>query len=141
METKVERRKRLRRGYSLDYYYRNRRIVNERNRKRARDCLKSWEGLLPSVTYCQICDKEIFYNRNNAKRAIHFDHRNGAGATGYRVPMNWLEKHKRNPKNEKIWKSFDFGMLCLSCNSHLPTENRKDYLKNVIEYVFGEENL
>jgi len=119
------------------YYLKNRDRINKYNTDYGQMCLKSWEGYLPKKTRCQICGKIIYYNKKSPKNAIHFDHRNGVDGKGYKTPGNWLLKHRRNPKNQKIWESFNFGYLCLSCNSHLPTKDRKAYMMKVIKYVFG----
>ncbi len=101
--------------------------------------LKSWEGLIPNKTYCQICKTKIFYNNHNRKLAICFDHRSKTIINQKYGPTFWLGQHKRTPRNEKIWKKSNFGFLCNKCNSFLPTKNRIEYLKKVIKYVFDKK--
>lgn len=127
-----------RKEFDRKYYYKNREKIIEYNKNYAQKCLNSWEGVIPTETTCEICGKTIYYNKKNPRLAIHFDHREGIGKTGYKTPANWLLKHKRTPENEVIWKSFNFGCLCLSCNSHLPTINRNAHLENMVKYVFGK---
>lgn len=126
-------------AWGRNYYLKNRDKINKYNHSYGEMCLKSWEGYIPLETTCQICSKTIYFNKKNPKTSIHFDHRNDLGKTGYKTPANWLLKHRRTAINEKIWESFNFGFLCLSCNSHLPTKNRNNHVSNMVKYVFGKE--
>jgi hypothetical protein len=105
-----------------------------RNKNR-NNCLKSWEGLIPLTTSCQMCGKDIFFNRKNPSLAICFDHRHGGTEIIKGGPHTWLRDHPRTPDNEKIWLSCDFGMLCMKCNLSLPTMNRKQFKENINRYV------
>ncbi len=100
--------------------------------------MKSWEGYILKKTKCQICNKIIYFNQKDPKAAIHFDHRNGKTLIR-KNPTHWLINHYRTPENQRIWEKCNFGILCRKCNAHLPTENRKQYLKKVIKYVFGKK--
>jgi len=97
--------------------------------------LKSWEGYIQTVTKCEMCGKTIYFNRKKKVDAIHFDHRHGL-IKGFNItPFAWLAGRPRTTKNEKMWESFDFGKLCGRCNSYLPTENRKEFLEDAINYI------
>jgi hypothetical protein len=103
---------------------------------------KSWIGIIPTVTQCEICSKEVYfqYENNDIKRrqqiAINFDHKTGNELIKG-SPTTWLRTHKRNLKNEAIWKSCNFGMLCGTCNGKLPTKNRREFLIKALEYTIG----
>ena len=56
-----------------------------------------------------------------------------------RQPSSWLQSHPATVKNQEIWKKCNFGRLCLQCNKSLPTKNRKQFIKNIVKYVFGTE--
>jgi 5-methylcytosine-specific restriction endonuclease McrA len=134
-----DRRRKLMRGYALNYYRRNKTKALLSGKRYEDRCLKSWEGFIPVQTQCQICGKTIYFNRKDLNTSIHFDHRHGLlTSIKNKSPNQWLRKHKRTTENESIWRSNDFGTLCRVCNSHLPTNNRKEYVKQVLKYVFGE---
>jgi hypothetical protein len=99
--------------------------------------LESWIGIIPRETKCQICSRTIYFNLKNPKNAIHFDHKQEHSIIKNQ-PIAFLRSSPRTPKREKIWKKADLGMLCVDCNSYLPTKNRKKYIKKVIKYVFGD---
>jgi hypothetical protein len=108
--------------------------LNKESLDRGRRCLESWLGLIPRKTQCQCCDRDIFFNSNNIYNAIHFDHRRGGKEAIDNKPTTWLRSHPRNAKNEEIWKSCDFGMICRDCNLRLPTEGRVEFVKNAMAY-------
>lgn len=95
--------------------------------------MKTWEGYIPIETKCQICNKDIFFNRRNVRTAIHFDHRSGKEPIKG-SPQVFLRNANRTPKREKIWKECNFGMLCQRCNLSLPTDNRIQFLLNALKY-------
>ena len=109
-----------------------RRMINKIFEKHT---LISWEGCIPKITQCQMCGRDIFFNNNNLKDAINFDHRYGGTESIKGSPTSWLRFHKRTPENEAIWKSCDFGMICHRCNIILPTMDRQLYLVNVTKYI------
>ena len=98
--------------------------------------MDSWMGLIPKITQCPCCGKDIFFASGIKIKSIHFDHRSG-GTESIRSPSVWLMHHSRTPANEAIWKTCNFGMLCLKCNSYLPTENRMLFIKQLNNYVGG----
>lgn len=100
--------------------------------------LKSWIGVIPEVTSCQCCGMTVFYLASDILKAIHFDHRYGK-AKHIKNVRNWLARRKCNPDNIILWRAFDFGMLCRRCNIMLPTDNRSEFLDNVIKYHLGAQ--
>jgi hypothetical protein len=98
--------------------------------------MKSWESFIPLITNCQICGKEIYFNRKIIQDCICFDHKHENCAIKTN-PSYWLPLHPRTPENQKIWESCDFGMLCNRCSCNLPTKNRKEVVTNINQYVFG----
>ncbi len=119
-------------NYNEEYRIKNR----DRFKKTVEENMRAWKELFPTKPICQICGERIYFNEKNKKEAIHFDHRHGKFFKKISA-ATWLRRHQRTNKNIKIWKTFDFGMLCAICNHRLPTKNRKQYLKKVIQYVFG----
>lgn len=121
--------------YSKKHYIRNRDKIIARTNARFENSVCSWEGFIPKEARCEICGKAIFFNSKDTTRAIHFDHRRNGAETIVDCPFNWLQRHKRNPENEKIWQSCSFGFLCGVCNRSLPTKNRESFLRGAIKYM------
>ncbi len=125
--------------YKRQWRKNNRLRVRENvNRKRA-ICMKSWEGIIPLETQCQICGKKLYFNRiiKKPSDSIHFDHRLEGKEPIKCHPGSWLRMYKRTPEREKIWKECNFGMLCRTCNGFLFSKNRKDKLSKIVKYVYG----
>lgn len=120
------------------YHIKNRKRYVQNNRIRRDKCIASWEGYFPKKTNCEICNKELLFNVKDYRKAIHFDHRNGGNEEIKSHPSLFLYTRYRNEKNQKIWEGCNFGYLCRRCNMHLHTNHRKEYLRKVIKYVFGE---
>ena len=53
--------------------------------------MKSWEGFFSPEVPCQICGRKIYFNRGDAKTAIHFDHRH-ENTIIKKSPSEWLWK-------------------------------------------------
>jgi len=153
-EEKIKRRKLLKKEYNKKWRNNNKKhcekyakkyytIHREQNRewhkKHSKKILKNWEGFIPKETNCQICNTKIYFNNGDTKNAIHFDHTNDCNLINYQ-PTIWLRNNKRTKKTEDIWKKCNFGMLCIRCNSYLPTKNRHVFVDNLIKYVKGIKN-
>ena len=125
--------------YQKEYRQKNKERILIQNRKSCRKFyqknLISWEGYIPKETNCQICDRKIYFNQNNKKDAICFDHKK-ENILIKGSPTGWLGFHLRTSENQKIWEGCDFGMLCNQCNQALPTKNREQFMKNVMKYIF-----
>ena len=120
-------------------YHKSRRKINLINNMARRDkCISSWEGYFPDKTNCPICNKELFFNVKDYRKAIHFDHREEGNEKIKSHPSMFLYTRYRTPETQKTWESCNFGMLCRRCNLHLHTKNRKEYLRKVVKYVFGQ---
>jgi hypothetical protein len=110
--------------------------TKERNAK----TLSGWEGFIVPETQCEICGKQIFFNKKDNKTAIHFDHRDeNCNYINETSPTNWLRQNVRTKDREELWNKCNFGMLCNFCNRSLITVNRKRWLSNAVKYVFGKE--
>jgi hypothetical protein len=72
--------------------------------------MKLWEGYIPTVTNCEMCGKEIYFNTGLKEGAVHFDHRIPCSIKS--TPTEWLRRHKNTPKNREIWEACNFGKLC-----------------------------
>lgn len=138
-----------RRAANLRYYYRNKekRITyahqwKKKNPKKTKlhkydsrkKCTESWEGYFPKEAECKICGKKIYFNQGNRTLAISFDHKTGNEIIKDH-PSSWLRNNLRSQESEKIWESCNFGILCNRCNRFLPTKNRKEFVKKILEYV------
>lgn len=99
--------------------------------------IRSWVGLIPTKTKCQICKKTLYFGPEKRKKSeyICFDHRHNGNEIISSRPTHWLARHKRTKENEAIWKLCDFGILCSQCNSFLPTKDRKRFLSLVTKYI------
>jgi len=84
---------------------------------------------------CQICGASVSYNSGSALTSIHFDHRNNGNAVIKGNPSHWLAGNNRTPESENVFKSCNFGILCLKCNRMLPTKNRREYVENLLNYI------
>jgi len=107
--------------------------------KRIRD-KKSWFEYLNSKNpspKCEVCGKELKYF--NGKYGVAFDHKN-SNAPIKGCPSNWLYDHRPTERSIKIWEDSNFGILCIDCNSFLPTNNRKQWLVNLTKYVEDRHN-
>lgn len=111
-------------------------LEREKNhhRRYRSEALKSWECYIPIKQNCEICKKELFYNGNNPKSSIAFDHRIENCAIKV-SPYDWLARHIFNEKHKKIWDSCNFGILCRRCNCAIPTKNRKEWLMKLTRYI------
>jgi len=121
--------------YTKKYNSKNKDRIKSRFKGYKDRNLKSWEGYIPKRTKCQMCGVSIYLNSGDSATAINFDHRYGGTEVIKGYPTRWLISHKRNPKNEKIWKSCDFGILCRECNRRIPTIGRDKFLRNLNRYL------
>ena len=122
-------------AYRKKYYSANKTLMNQQRAELSRAYLTSWEAIIQKVSQCQMCGKDIFFNVRSNDNVVHFDHRHGGAEPIKGTPTNWLKGHKPTQENIKIWRECDFGTLCFSCNSSLPTKNRKQFLENAIKYI------
>lgn len=81
---------------------------------------------------CQICGESLNW-RSSINNLVHFDHRNG-NKTKIKSPTNFF---RRIPTEERIkqFEAEDFGILCGSCNKHLPTELSRR--RSMATYILG----
>lgn len=124
-------------GYLKEYYIKNKSEILKQQKEHRKNNLKSWEGFISLRNNCQICGKEIYFNKRNRNNAIHFDHKSENVPIKIN-PSEWLIIHKKTSKTQKIWESCNFGVLCSKCNSSLPTKNRRQFVINSIRYIFGD---
>jgi hypothetical protein len=102
---------------------------------RSRDHVRqTWVGVIPEMTQCQMCGKDIYFNAGVMGKAICFDHRWG-GQEAIKNPSAWLSTYAWSAEKEKIWRSCDFGMLCSLCNIRIPTKDRKLFADNLLRYL------
>jgi len=125
-------------GYAKKYSSKYRKMHKIQKKEYTENNFKSWGKIIPKKSRCQICRQMIYFNIKKRQKAIHFDHRNNGKEKIKGSPTSWMLGTKRTPKNEKIFKSCDFGILCSICNHRLPTKNRMKWLKNALAYTKGE---
>jgi len=126
-------------------YKKNSIKIRKRHRKNEVKRRESWRSILPNIIKCKICDKILYFykNENNADASfsVVFDHRHGGKAPITRHPSNWLNSNNRTKEKEKVWKQSNFGTLCRKCNMFLPTntKKRKKIVTKIVKYVFGKD--
>ncbi len=117
------------------YYHRNKERILKNTKIRTDRNLRTWLGIIPSETQCEICGKKIYFHKGRYGDLIRFDHRK-EGIEPIKInPTNWLRAHPRTPKNEVLWKSCSFGIVCNWCNRILPTKNRVIWAKRIFKYL------
>lgn len=137
--------KELLREKARDYRQKNRNEIAERRKKSYAKNLQDWVAYFKTkygeVPHCQICGVRVKWYTESPGRArtIAFDHRNGGKEAIKSNPVQWLRSHQFNEKNIRIWESCNFGILCNRCNKALFTKDRKEWVRNVVKYVFGKE--
>src|SRR3990167_8730206 len=107
---------------------------NEKGDKWAKKNIESWGQFIPKETNCEVCGVKIYFNSKDINSSIHFDHKNDLCSIKI-CPGHRLRKNPFNIKNQKIWDSCDFGMLCGRCNRAIPTRNRREWLSKLALYV------
>ena len=122
------------------HYQRHKTQYHARSNKRRNSCRESWIGFMPIETYCEVCEKKIYFNGKIRANAIFFDHKR-IDVPIKEYPSHWLASHYRTPENERIWKECNFGMLCRKCNLILPLKNRKEYIEHLINYLRKTEGI
>ncbi len=84
---------------------------------------------------CEICGRKLkFMNGKKRTECVCFDHKKDELKIK-NTPGMWIRKHYPNKKNIETFLDCDFGILCGRCNISLPTKNRKEWFKNVSNYV------
>ena len=87
------------------------------------------------IPFCQICGKKLaWHGFDKHLNTVQFDHRKKLSPI-QKSPSLWWNVHPCNPKNIGIWEQCDFGILCLNCNTRLPTENREKWLNKALYYT------
>jgi hypothetical protein len=107
----------------------------EAQRKSVRQHLDGWKKIILEKAICPGCGKVIFFNSKVRDNTIAFDHRKDGSEVIKGTPAKWLYCHLATPENIEIWESCDFGMLCHKCNRSLPTNNRVEWLQNMLKYA------
>ena len=129
------------REYGLKYYHQNKQKYSSRRKILRPKKRKLWLDYLlrknPNPK-CEICGKSLIYLSGKHIESVNFDHRQNNISQIFKKPSNWFSFHTFTPENIKIWEQCNFGILCLRCNTALPTDNRKEWLEKVWKYVFKE---
>jgi hypothetical protein len=118
-----------------DNYHKDRLGVRTRRKEILDEILRSWIGVIPEFAQCQMCEKDIKYMSGHHDTSICFDHRHGGNEAIKGSPIHWLRDNLPTPENIAIWKECDFGILCFSCNRHIPTKDRIQYIHNLNKYM------
>ena len=125
----------IRISQATERYYKNKDRISIIRKESYKDNISSWSIVIPEITVCMICTKEIYLVHKDKNNVINFDHRHGGSENIKGSPRNWLNKNKPTDENIAIWKLCDFGYLCYSCNLLLPTTNRLPWLVKALEYA------
>lgn len=101
---------------------------------------KQWvsKKIIPRVHFCESCNKKLYFKSGNIKNTMFFDHRIDGKEHINEPPKGWLSQHVPSEENIRLWQKSDFGILCHQCNVFLPTKKRKEFLRNIIKYVFNK---
>jgi len=123
------------------YYLKNKMKMNIQMRewrKKNNIQWKNWfEQKYGKNPKCEVCGKLLSWKTKNRNKMVNLDHR-GNKTKIIKSPSYWTWMHKCDVRNKQIFLSCNFGILCKACNRNLPTDNRKNWLKNVIKYTFGD---
>jgi hypothetical protein len=84
---------------------------------------------------CQVCNKKLDWYSPDRSKCVHFDHRLEGKELIKTSPRTFTENREISEVRKKIFDDSKFGILCISCNTSLPSENRMMFLKNAIKYV------
>lgn len=90
---------------------------------------------------CQVCCKSLEYFNKDKTLAVHWDHRYGEDKLTFRGPGSWIVGRPCIEKHQEAWLVFDYGILCHQCNINLPTVNREQWLQQVQNYVYPNNEL
>lgn len=86
-------------------------------------------GVNPS---CEMCGKKLCFVFGKSNM-VNFDHRERHPEII--VPAKWYRRRLVNTENIALWESCNFGVLCRQCNSHIPTDNREEYVRKLAKYI------
>jgi uncharacterized protein (DUF983 family) len=100
--------------------------------KRRRKNEKLWLLYLKKNPKCEICGEPLKYF--SGREGVYFDHVLNSKLKIKINPSNWLQVRKTTSKNLKIWKSCNFGTLCINCNSRIPHRKRTYWLRRATKY-------
>ena len=117
------------------HYHANKDSIRKIRNETLEKILRSWIGIVPEFTSCQMCGIDLVFFGKDGYKSIHFDHRHGGNEAIKIDPKHWLKRNLPTPENIIIWKSCDFGMLCRPCNRRLPTKDRMKFFLNLKNYM------
>lgn len=121
-----------------EHYFKNRRRLIKQSIERQKRNKKAWSEFFDEEygtnPRCQINGEQLSWFGKDGNNTVRWDHRNGKSAIPY-PPANFLAVRPCTPKNQEIWRSCDFGILCNVCNQFLPTEDREQWMKKAMNYV------
>ena len=86
---------------------------------------------------CTICNKILTWEIKDKIKKAHFDHRHGGSEAIAMSPSTWYQARFCTKENIRIFESCDFGILCVRCNSNIPTKDRKEWLQKITKYING----
>lgn len=125
--------------YSQTKEFKN--TVNTKNRRCRHKYRDEWReffiekyGLYP---LCEICKKTLSWTTGDRKLSPCFDHRQDGKEIIQSTPASWYTCGPCTSQRIQIWESCNFGLLCITCNIGLPTQNRQEWLLQVTKYING----
>jgi len=131
-------------AYNREWRRKNYNKARSRERVYRDEVIRLWNEYLTEKLgdpVCQICGRILTWMgyEQDKTDSVHFDHRHGPGKIIGDRPNNWIKSRKPTPDNIVIFEDEDFGILCLNCNICLPTNNRKDWVMKVLQYLEESE--
>jgi hypothetical protein len=124
----------------LNYYQNNKQRQHLRSTKYKKAYIQDWISFFKNhygTPKCEVCGVALKWI-GNKNTSVHFDHRNEGKETITIAPKQWIMRRPHNEETKLEWLSCQFGILCGTCNFRLPTDNRKEWLKNVENYIFNK---
>ena len=122
-------------SYSKKYYKLNKSQIDKRLEKYHEKRRLEWDKVLPKVSNCEVCGKNLYLRHKDRKKTIHFDHRHGGTEAIKVAPSTWIKNNGLSKKTKKVFDSCDFGILCGWCNKHIPTKDRLVWLNKLTNYI------
>lgn len=129
--------------YKRQYYQEHKEKIAIQVKKRCQERKLQWVNFFRRIysenPICQVCGRELQWKGERAE-VVHFDHRHNGEVSIEITPSDWVRGYPCNLKNQRIWLSCDFGILCNVCNKRLPTKDREQWLRKAIRYTDKRED-
>lgn len=135
-----EEQEQMCKGLCNNCYHRKYRKRSSYQKDRRERLKRIWNDFFKQIygktLKCQVCGKNLNWEgpRNSV---VCWDHRNGHGLYSKKSGPSEFRNLSFSEKNKNAFLKENYGVLCVRCNMRLPTENRKDWMRKAVIYVFG----